>query len=272
MPEVVQALNDSNPLLRAAAARSLTTSAPQRQLALAAPLLEDPVYDVRIAAAEIVANLPFTVADPNLDQQVRLAHEIWRASLLANAERPESLLGLAAWHINRRELAEAEKRFEQALLLEPRYTPSYVNYADFLRRSQRTDEAQAVLEDCITKGTEPAAAHHSLGLLMVSAGNSREALQHLATASQTSGGSARYAYVYAVALHDDGQVVASLDVLEASLRDNRWDPDTLQTMALYALASPTPARGLPAAEDLVTLLPHDPNAANLKAQLEAVVR
>jgi len=120
MPEVVQALNDSNPLLRAAAARSLTTSAPQRQLALAAPLLEDPVYDVRIAAAEIVANLPFTVADPNLDQQVRLAHEIWRASLLANAERPESLLGLAAWHINRRELAEAEKRFEQALLLEPR--------------------------------------------------------------------------------------------------------------------------------------------------------
>jgi tetratricopeptide (TPR) repeat protein len=227
---------------------------------------------VRMAAAEIVANLPFAVANPNTDPLVRLAHDLWPESLRANAERSESQLGLAAWHINRREFAEAEACFKKAVLLEKRHTASYVNYADFLRRSQREAEAQSVLRQGIANGTEPAAAHHSLGLMLVTAGKTDEALEHLAIAANADLSPARYSFVYAVALHDTDQLDASLTVLETSLKTHRWDFESLQTLALYALESPDPSRGLRAAADLVALAPQDPNAARLQAQLKAATQ
>lgn len=265
--EVVQALSDGDPLVRGAAVRALLTSAPERQLMLALPLLEDEVRDVRIAAAEVVASLPRAVADPSLNQAVATAHNVWRQYLNVGLDRPESRLGLAALHIKMGEMVQAEENFRSALKIEPRYAPGYVNYADFLRRSQRIEDAVQVLMDGISTATEPADLHYALALLFVTQKNLSAAFEQLELAISLRENSARFAYVYGVALHDSGEVAKSLDVLEESLGRNPWDQDTLMALMLYSMEAGQPGRALDSAQRLVDLNPQDIGAERMLARV-----
>lgn len=89
----------------------LLSSAPERQLVLALPLIKDEGRDVRVAAASIVANLPLVVADPSADLAISEAHDVWRQHLRNSLDRPESRMGLAALHIKLGEFSQAEDSF-----------------------------------------------------------------------------------------------------------------------------------------------------------------
>jgi len=271
VPEVVRALGHADPLIRGAAVRALTSSPPERQLTLALPLVQDDVRDVRVAAARIVSGLPLETADPARNPAVAHAHEVWREHLTNNLERPENRLELAALNIvlGQNDLAEIE--FRTALALAPRFNPAYVNYADFLRRRNRGPEALAVLQTGVTMATEPAGAHHALGLLLITMNDKEGALAHLATAVTQQPGSARFSYVYAVALSDAGQAEQGLAVLEDSLTRSPWDRDTLFALALYGLQQGQGHRALAPARSLVKLEPENPEVRRLLAEIESAV-
>ena len=269
VPEAVQALGHEDPLVRGAAVRSLYSSPAQRQLMLALPLVQDGVGDVRLAAAEVIANLPVSVADPALNPEVAKAHDVWREYLHSSLDRPESRLGLATFYMNLDQMAQAEENYKAALKIEPRYAHTYVNYADFLRRNERLQDAVNLLQDGIATATEPADIHHALGLILVTRKDLQAALTQLSLAASQRENSARYAYVYAVALYDSGQSEQSLAVLEESLRRNPWDRDCLLVLSLYALEQEQPRRALDSAQRLVELDPQDTGAQGLLAQVRA---
>ncbi len=269
VPEVVQALSNPNALLRAAAVRALATSAPERQLALALPLVQDEVLDVRVAAAGIVAGYNHRITNDSLDSAVSRAQDVWRTYQRANLERPESLLNLAALNILLDQNSKAEKNFQAALAIEPRYSPTYVNYADFLRRQDRLKDAVDLLNDGLCTATFPADIHHALGLLLVSQGNLPDALVQLEAAASQPGESARYAYVFAVALYDSGQIEKSLTILEESLVRHPWDWDSMLALALYSLEQEQPRRALETVQRMLKLAPGDAGTLNLLAQVKA---
>lgn len=271
VPEAVKALGHRDPLIRGAAVRALSSSPPDRQLALALPLVQDEVRDVRIAAAGVVAGLPAAVANAEGNSAVAHAYDVWRAHLQNNLERPETHMELAAFHIVLGETATAEENFRSALALQSYYGPTYVNYADFLRRAGRSAEAIEVLKTGIATATEPADVHHALGLLFVTQKDMSGALVELAAAVDQRPESARYAYVYAIALHDAGQVEECLVVLEDLLTRVPWDRDSLFALVLYAMGQDQADRGREAAQRLVKLEPNNPETSRLLAAVEAAI-
>jgi predicted Zn-dependent protease len=76
--------------------------------------------------------------------------------------------------------------------------------------------------------------HHALALSLVRQQRSKEALVELAIAAKTAPQEPRYAYVYGVALHDLGDVRASVAVLDAALARYPGDRDLLVALASYA--------------------------------------
>ncbi|RKZ16526.1 hypothetical protein DRQ50_06005 [bacterium] len=269
VPEAIRALGHDDPLVRGAAVRAMASSPAERQLTLVLPLLQDDVRDVRVAAAGMVATLPASLADPTADPAVARAHDIWRDYLMSNRDRPESQLGLADLHAHQGENSAAEERFRRALVIEPRYSPAYVNFADFLRRTQRPQAAIDVLREGVMTATDPADIHHSLGLLLVSQGDMDGALAELGKAVSQRPEDARFSYVYAVALHDAGQVESSLQVLGDLLTKRPWDRDCLQTLVLYALENDRPELAIDPAERLVKLNPGNAQLQSLLARARA---
>ena len=58
--------------------------------------------------------------------------------------------------------------------------------------------------------------HHALGLPLVSKADKTTVLQELAEAAKLAPGNARYAIVYAVALHSTGKQSEAVEILKAA--------------------------------------------------------
>jgi tetratricopeptide (TPR) repeat protein len=257
--------------MRAAAVRALITSTPDRQLALALPMVQDEVLGVRIAAAGIVSAFNHPITDQVQGAAVAHAHDVWRQYQHANQDRPESLIQLAALNIVLEQFPEAETNFRTALVLEPKYAPTYVNFADFLRRQNRLQEADELLKKGIATATSPADIHHALGLLLVSQRNLAEARTQLEAAATQVPESSRYSYVYAVALYDSGQIEKGLETLEESLARHPWDWDSLVALALYSLDQNQPERALAPAQSMKRIVPGDAGVQNILDRISAAM-
>jgi Flp pilus assembly protein TadD len=100
-------------------------------------------------------------------------------------------------------------------------------------------------------------------LLKVRTGRSREALSDLKLAAELAPASARYAYVYAVALDGAGQRGEAVRVLRAALAQQPNDRDTLWALATWQLDGGDRAGAVEAARRLAALEPDDPNVRAL---------
>jgi len=110
---------------------------------------------------------------------------------------------------------------------------AYVNLADLYRALGKEGEAEAVLTQGLGKQPEAAALHYTLGLARVRQKKTDEAVRELAEAARLDPASARYAYVWAVALHDTGHPKDALRVLKSALQRHPYDRDLLLATARY---------------------------------------
>lgn len=80
-------------------------------------------------------------------------------------ERPEFLRLRAAIEFAEGDAGSADKDLQQALQLEPRNTVLLLNYADLLRRTERSEEARKVYQQALSIDPSSAAALGALGFL-----------------------------------------------------------------------------------------------------------
>jgi Tfp pilus assembly protein PilF len=226
-------LRDHNPLLRLAALQSLANAPIAARVALAAPLLADPLKALRIEAASLLAPVP---AD-QLDDTQRAAFERASAEYIAsqryNADRPEARVNLGTYYASRGETAKAEEETKAAIALDPRFVPAYVNLADLYGARGRDAESERVLRDGLKVAPNSAILHHGLGLALVRMQRPDAALSELERATMLESGNARFTYVYAVALHSMGKVEAAIARLEQAHLAHPSDRDILQALASY---------------------------------------
>ncbi len=267
IPEVVDALKDDDPLVRSAALDALASSPAERQYTLCKPLLDDSVRRVRLAAARNLATLPHQAVQSGGAGDIARARTMYLDYLNANLERAETHLDMATVYMASDSLALAESAFTKAIELGPRFAPGYVNYADFLRLSQRLNKAETILRQGISLATEPAACHHALGLLLVGQGKLPAATEQLELAAFQMPNDARFGYVHAIALHSGGNLSASLDALETVMKNTPWDVASLQALVMYSMEAGQPGRGLSASERLLAL---DPDNSEVRGMHEQV--
>jgi predicted CXXCH cytochrome family protein len=262
-------VGDGDPLVRMAAIDALAPFAPEQRAAVAAPLLDDKVAAVRIAAARALAAAPAGALTP--DQQAALERDSAEliAAERASAERPEAQLTIGASEAEAGNFAAAEAAYRAGLRLDPRSAPLMVNLADLYRAVNQDSRAEPVLRQAIAAAPDYAPAYHALGLLLARSHDMPGALAALQKAVVLAPEDGRYAYVYAIALNSAGKVPDAVAVLKQAGARHPADADILSALATISRDSGDRAAAIAYAEQLVKAVPNDRQARALLESLRA---
>jgi len=227
----LQMLRSKDAGMRRQALVALQSFPLQHTVAQIFPLLNDPVKTVRLEAVRTLAAVPSGAMEKQQADLLAKVIEEYRQSLLFSADRPESQVALAQLYSQQGQGAKTEAAFKQALVLQPKFIPIYINYADFLQQNHREKEAFKLLKRGL-KVTDDAVIYHALGLWYVRHQNKAKGMEKLQQAAQKDLDNARYQYVYAVALGEK-QPKQAIAVLESSLQRHSGHIETLSALASY---------------------------------------
>ncbi len=267
-PAAFAGAHDADPLVRLAAARLADALPVRERVAVAGPLLADALRAVRVEAARVLAAVPENELTADQRAARERAADEYVATQRYNADRPEARTSLGSYYARLGRFDAAQAEFRAAIALDKRFVPAYVNAADAYREEGREDDAQRLLTDGLAVAGDSAPLHHALGLAYArQRKDPAAALRELARAAQLAPDSARYAYVYAVALHSFGRAPEAIRTLEAAAA--RWpaDREILRALATMQRDAGRPEAARKAAEALATAYPDDPDA---RALLEAL--
>jgi len=259
-------LHDPDPLVRRAAASVYAAAPLSARRDLFAPL-DDPIRDVRLEAARLIADLPAERLTPDEQSRRQRGIDEYIASQRSNADRPEAHHNLGLLFITLGRPADAEKELKSAIELDPSFVPAAVTLADLYRALGRDGDAEPVLRSMIARHPEAAAPHHALGLWLVRAGRRSDAVEELKRAAELAPDDPRMAYVYAVALAQSDRAKA-ISELQRSLARNPYDRETLSALAAFSRDAGATADALRYAQTLAQLEPDDPNIKALVRQLQ----
>jgi tetratricopeptide (TPR) repeat protein len=260
-------LMDSDPMVRIGAIDMLE-GAPVNQLwPLVSPLLADSSRGVRTRAVSLLAAVP-SAQQPAADRErfERAAAEFIAAQRL-NADRPEARATLGNFLARRGLPAAAEAEYKAALRLSPQYSPAAINLADLYRQLGRDGEGENTLRTAIAASSRDPGLHYALGLTLTRLKQPGEALAEFRQAVELDPDRARYAYVYAVALHSAGRGGEAITVLKDSLARHPNDRDTLLALINFSREAGDIAGALMYAEQAAQIFPDDQALARLAEEL-----
>jgi Flp pilus assembly protein TadD len=115
----------------------------------------------------------------------------------------------------------------------------------------------------IAASPRDAGLHHALGLTLTRLKRPNGALDELRRASELEPERARYAYVYAVALHSAGRSGDAIEALKKNLARHPDDRDTLLALIAFNRDAGDIVSALGYAEQLNSLTPDDVNLTRL---------
>ena len=254
------ALADPDPLVRAAAAEAIATA--RDPGALAAPLaalLSDPVRQVRIEAARALAG----PAEMRLTDAQRAAFRAALDEYIAvqryNADRGEAHMNLALLETAPRQRPSGRRSPQARHRRRPDLRAGLCPARRSLPRPPRRGAGRG--RSCARRWRaipNSALAHYSLGLALVRQQRLDLALEDLRRAAELEPGSARYGYVYAVALDRAGRQQEAMRALDAVLTRHPYDADALEAAAAWAMQRGERQTALGYLMTLRALRPGDP--------------
>jgi Flp pilus assembly protein TadD len=125
----------------------------------------------------------------------------------------------------------------------------------------------AILQKAQAANPKSGEVAHALGLSYIRQKRLPDALVSLREAAGLAPDEPRFAYVYAIALHDTGQPEAAIDVLRTVLARRPYDRDSLSALASYEVEAKDFAAALAHVETLAQL---EPDNAQIQRFLAAL--
>ncbi|MFC5694314.1 cytochrome c3 family protein [Pseudomonas sp. GCM10022186] len=221
------------PQVREAAIKAVAALVPPEQRRnLLAPLLEDPLRAVRIAAAYELLGMRATGLG-NYEKSWVEAITEYEAVQLSLQERAEANLNLAALYQANGRAEAVEPHLRAALQRDPDFLPALVALVQWLDGNFRWEEGRALLEQGLKDHPQSALLQHANGLMLVRKGDLSAALKAFAEAVRLEPKNSQYDYVYAVALHDSGQLETACHRLEELLERDAANRDARLALISY---------------------------------------
>ncbi len=245
-------LNDADPLVRQEAVANFSALPVAQRQQWLTPLLNDPVRAVRIEAARLLAPLP-----PQAIKDLSAAIAELEASYTTNLDRPEARMGLADLRIAQQRYDEAEKIYREALRLWPESIEAAVNLAELYRMQTREREAETLLRNAVKKQPGNAVALQALAFSLIRQQHKDEAMARLEQAA-SDGHSIELAYLFGLALIDDGQQKRGIRVLENALERAPGDRDLLLALAAQSQQAGATEKTKHYLQRLAAINPDDP--------------
>ena len=261
-------LTDPAPSVRAAAVGALDALPPDRRLPHVLPLLQDPARTVRLAAARSLAPANRAALTKLEKQAFASAIDEYVNAQSAVYDRPGGHMALAILYTDLAQPELAEKHYRDAYRIDPAHIPSRINLAELLQNTNRTAEAQTLLETAVRSDPANSIAHESLGRLHVRQKNYDEGVAHLKLAADLDPARPGIQYFYGVALNSLGNVDDAIPYLQraADLAPN--NPEFLLGLTTVTRDARRFDLAIPYAERLLALDPTNPNYQQLRQQLE----
>jgi tetratricopeptide (TPR) repeat protein len=263
-----RALTDPEPLVRLAAVGSADSLGLDSRLSLLGRLLDDPLRAVRIEAARALADAPAERLAPEQRAALDRGLAEYRRAQEINADRAEAQLNLGILAGRRREPDTAQRAYERAIALDPTFVPAYVNLADHFRALAQDERGEQLLRQGIAHVPKAAALHHALGLLLARRGRRADAVAALGRAAELAPNSARYTYIYGVALNSTEAGDRALAVLRAAHDRHPGDPDILVALTTISRDRGDRVAAQGYARQLLQVAPELPEARQLARELD----
>ncbi|MEO8508233.1 MAG: tetratricopeptide repeat protein [Betaproteobacteria bacterium] len=265
----VQAKNDADPLVRAAAAAALVAVPAQERFPYAAPMLADPIKLVRIEAARALADFP-VARIPDSD---RAAFDRAWSELIASeqtlADMPSAQMNLGGLYWRQGDVAAAEAAYRRAVMLDPYLPVAYTSLAGLLSEQRRNADAERALRDGIAKVPADGPLQASLGLLLVEEKREAEALAALNRSTQLAPERARTFYNLGLLQQQRGDLRAAAAALTRA--STLGDTDATYALALLEIRQNRPDRALPLVEQLVAANPGNTQMVKLRDDVRRAV-
>jgi tetratricopeptide (TPR) repeat protein len=204
---LLRGLEDADALVRESCVRSLQPcldTNPQLAEQLIRPQLEDPMRNVRLAAAWALVS--------NVDPQSRAGRELLD-SLAYNADQPVGQLQNAAYALARGQTLQALAHYEKALTWDPNSALIRHDYAVLLSTGNRHQEAVRQLETACKLEPTNAEYRYKLALALHELGNISKTIEELRTAVRLDEHHAPAWYNLGLALNSVGQADEGLTAL-----------------------------------------------------------
>ena len=266
----IAATRDAEPEVRAAAADSFESAPAGQRLYALAPLLNDPIRAVRIAAARSLSSLP----PQQIGAATRPAFDAALAEFIAaqnlSLDMPGARLNLAVVYENTGRADLAEQHYLAALKIDPDFTPARANLTRLYNAQGRNADAEQVLKEGLRRLPGIGELQYSLGLLMAEEGRMSEAATALARAAQLMPERARVHYNLGLALQQLGQRERALEALLAAHRLDPGDPAAPQALAIFHAQAGQRTQALEWAEKFLARAPSDPQAQQLVNELRGL--
>ena len=244
-----------DPTIRASAVRASEALPLVRRYQSLRPILGDTNRSVVTELAAALAGVPLGQIprdDALALKEIFLQYlEIQRQDL----DLPSVQARLGSFYRARGDLEAAEASYQAAMAIDPLTVGAYLNLADLKRVQGNEQRARSVLLEGLTLMPSQPSLRHALGLLEVRAGDYEKALTYLEEAADLEEGGLQYRYVYAVALHDLGQVREAIDQLKTALEYSRYSADVLYALAEYSFEIARYADAQTYAQQLVSFYP-----------------
>jgi Flp pilus assembly protein TadD len=263
-----RALSIEDPMIRTSSIAVLSNADVETRRRTLAPLLSDAARLVRMEAARALAGEVEGELQPTERARFEEALKDYVEAQLFNAERPESHANLGALHAARGNTDAARVEYDKALELDRTFFPAAIALGELMRAQGDEAGAEATLRKALVANASQGALRHALGLSLIRQGRMDEALSELAEAQKQTPEDPRFAFVYAVALHDAGKPKQALDTLDGALARSPYDRDILLALTSYEDEAGDNSAALAHAALLARLEPDDEAAHQLLRALQ----
>jgi tetratricopeptide (TPR) repeat protein len=228
----LQMTSSQNPLKRLNALKSLQVFQPRYRIRKTFKMLSDSDKIVRTEAARQLSTLKAGELDAKTKADLKKAMDEYEQTLLFNADRAESQTALAEFYTNQNRLDEADIAYKEALRLQPKFVPAYINYAYFKQAQGKEKETLNILNTGLKEVPKSVSLNEAIGLWYIRSHDNKKALVFLKKASELDLNNAHAQYAYAVALAET-DMPAAIKILEASYKKHTGDLQVLYALVFY---------------------------------------
>ena len=210
-----EGLKSADPLVRMGAIRGSERWPGQRQWRALKPLLDDPLLAVRLEVVAAVADL-YPVLPPPEQTELKGFIQAYIDVQLVSADRAESLSNVASMYLHMGDIGRAERTLQRALKLNAQWVPALINLADIYRATGRDEQGGTLLDSALELTPNAPDVLLAKALWWVRQGDRARAIGLLAQGYDAQSVSSLN-YIYAVALHSNGDTENALAVVDAAI-------------------------------------------------------